>query len=369
MRRPVKIVVATVVAALFALGPATTAVAAPTPTPTPTSHLSPSPPPYMAGTPLCTVTDPRATELSGLIATPTGYVSQNDGDDDPSKVLVFYLDQSCKVVRTQSYPTPARDPEDLAQAPDGTLWVSDTGDNVNRDARRPTVALWQLPKSGGDPVIYRLTYPDGPHDAEALFFTPKGVPVIVTKEITGISAIYEPTGPLQAQTTQGVALKKVGTFEPISTGVPTILGRFGEVLVTGAATSPDRRKVALRTYSAVYEWDVPDGDPVKAITTGLPRVTPLPNEPQGEAIAYTVDGHSFLTLSDESGPTTIREYVPSNQTLPSSASPTAAAPPALARFVDAIPVWVLAAVIVVGLGLAAAGLYGLVRSRRSNAEA
>jgi hypothetical protein len=325
----------------------------------------------MAGTALCTVTDPRATELSGLIATPTGYVSQNDGDDDPSKVLVFYLDQRCTLVRTRSYPTPARDPEDLAQAPDGTLWVSDTGDNVNSDARRATVALWQLPQSGGAPVIYRLTYPDGPHDAEALFFTPKGVPVIVTKEITGISGIYEPSGPLQAQITQGVPLKKVGTFEPTSTGVPTILGRFGEVLVTGAATSPDRRKVALRTYSAVYEWDVPDGDPVKAITTGVPRVTPLPNEPQGEAIAYTVDGRGFLTLSDESGPTTIRQYVPSTQTLPRSASPTpaAAAPPALARFVNAIPVWVLAAVIIVGLGLAAVGLYGLVRSRRNDGEA
>jgi hypothetical protein len=142
-------------------------------------------------------------------------------------------------------------------------------------------------------------------------------------------------------------------------------------LVTGAATSPDRRKVALRTYSAVYEWDVPDGDPVKAITTGVPRVTPLPNEPQGEAIAYTVDGRGFLTLSDESGPTTIRQCVPSTQTLPRSASPTpaAAAPPALARFVNAIPVWVLAAVIIVGLGLAAVGLYGLVRSRRNDGEA
>ena len=74
-------------------------------------------------------------------------------------------------------------------------------------------------------------------------------------------------------------------------------------MVTGAAISPDRTRVALRTYTAAYEWDVPDGDVVKAITTGTPRLTPLPDEPQGEAIAYTVDGPRFLTLSDEAGPT------------------------------------------------------------------
>ena len=51
---------------------------------------------------------------------------------------------------------------------------------------------------------------------------------------------------------------------------------------------PDR--VALRTYTAAYEWDVPDGDVVKAITTATPRITPLPDEPQGESIAYTADG-------------------------------------------------------------------------------
>ena len=75
-----------------------------------------------------------------------------------------------------------------------------------------------------------------------------------------------------------------------ATGAANPLGIIGEVVVTGAATSPDRNRVALRTYTAAYEWDVPDGDVVKAITTTTPRLTPLPDEPQGEAIAYTVDG-------------------------------------------------------------------------------
>ncbi len=62
-------------------------------------------------------------------------------------------------------------------------------------------------------------------------------------------------------------------------------------MITGAAVSPDRSRVVLRTYAEAYEWDVTDGDVVKAITSGVPRVTPLPDEPQGEAIAYTAGRH------------------------------------------------------------------------------
>src|SRR5206468_2327679 len=40
---------------------------------------------------LCTVRDKRAVELSGLLVTPTGYVSENDSNDDPSRILVFFL--------------------------------------------------------------------------------------------------------------------------------------------------------------------------------------------------------------------------------------------------------------------------------------
>jgi hypothetical protein len=272
---------------------------------------------------VCTVDDPRAVELSGLVATPDGYVSVIDSQFDPDTILIVYLDSACGVSRTEGYPTAARDPEDIAAAPDGILWVADIGDNITAQTRRSTVALWRLPPDGGDPVIHRLSYPDGPHDAEALLFGADGQPIIVTKDISGLAGLYRPTGPLQAQSGTGVPLEKVGTFRPSVTGASNPLGGVGEMVVTGAATSPDRRRVALRTYAAAYEWDVPDGDVVKAITTGTPRYTPLPDEPQGESIAYTVDGQGFLTLSDVSGPTELRRYQPSTVELPGSATPSA----------------------------------------------
>ncbi len=322
------------------------------------------------GTVVCTVDDPRAIELSGLVATADGYVSQIDSQFESDQVRIVYLDNSCRVTRTVGYPTAPRDPEDLALAPDGTLWVADIGDNVGAQTRRPSVALWRVPSGGGAPVINRLTYPDGPHDAEALLFAGDGRPVIVTKELGGTAYLYQPTGPLEPGTTAGVLMRRVGEFRPTSAGAANSLGALGETVVTGAATSPDRRRVALRTYTAAYEWDVPDGDVVKAITTGAPRFTPLPDEPQGEAIAYTVDGRDFLTLSDEPGPTTLRRYRPSSELVPAasgSAAPVDATLPRAGESTNTPMMWFGLALAVGGAGLliAALGYFGLRRARRT----
>jgi MYXO-CTERM domain-containing protein len=244
------------------------------------------------------------------VATADGYVSIVDSRPDSNGVVIVYLDDACEVTRTQGYPTSPRDPEDLAVAPDGALWVADIGDNATASSRRSTIALWRIPPGGGSPLIHRLTYPDGPHDAEALLFGSDGSPIVITKELGDTSYVYTATRALEPSTPAGVPMSLVGEFHPAATLPADDLGRLGELLVTGAATAPDRSRVAIRTYTAAYEWDVPDGDVAKAITQGTPRVTPLDDEPQGEALAYTVDGQAFLTVSDETGPTTIRRYQP-----------------------------------------------------------
>jgi hypothetical protein len=306
---------------------------------------------------ICTVTDARAHELSGLIVTADGFVAINDSNDVPSDIRIFYLDDRCQVRAVQSYPTPARDPEDVALAPDGSVWVADTGDNVTSQNRRSTIALWQVP-TGGRPAIHRLTYPDGPHDAEALLMTADGTPVIVTKELAGPARLFEPVGPLTGSSP--VRLKEVGRFQPTATGVSNPLGTFGENMVTGASVTSDRRRVALRTYSAAYEWSAPDGDVVAAITRGTPVVEPLPDEPQGEAIAYAADGASFYTLSDEAGPTTIRRYRAASLASPSK-SPAAGALMGVERGFPWYPAGLaaLGALLMLALG------WRLIKSRRS----
>ena len=283
---------------------------------------SPSP---VAPDRLCTFDDPRVVELSGLVATATGYVAINDGNDDPDAIRIFYFDRACALTRTVGYPTVPRDPEDLALAPDGTLWVADIGDNASNgaDHRRETIALWRLAPGGvSPPVLHRLSYPDGPHDAETLLLNGDGSPVIVTKELSGTSGIYVPSGPLQPNAT--VALRKVGTFTPKRTGTANFLGLIGQVLVTGGGQAPDGTRVVLRTYSDAYEFDVADSDVVRAITTGTPRITALPDEPQGESIAYTPDGAGLLTVSDATGATPLLRY-PSLRPRPSAGTASGSA--------------------------------------------
>lgn len=320
-----------------------------------------------APTDVCVIEDSRATELSGLVALETGYVVVNDSQDDAGAIRVIYLDAGCAVTRTVRYPSTARDPEDLAVAPDGALWVADIGDNVTSQERRRTIALWRVPADGGSPLVHRLSYPDGPHDAEALLFSGDGTPVVITKDASGKSGLYVPSGPIEPNSTAGVPLQRVGEFTPLSTGENNFLGTTGELLVTGAATAPDRSRVVLRTYTAAYEWDVPDGDVVKAITTGTPRLTALPDEPQGEAIAYTVDGTRFVTLSDqEQSPTTLRQHVRATEPLVATPAPASPAPPAdpPSTGLAAIPVWYSAAAAFGGLVLVVVGFVGLRRSRR-----
>ncbi len=247
-----------------------------------------------SGRVVCTITDPSAIGLSGLIVTGNGYISVSDSNIDKSKIRIFYFDKGCKLVRTVGYPTPAYDPEDVAMGTDGTLYVADIGDNA---AERSSIAVWKLAPDRKTPKIFRYAYPDHPHDAEAMLLGAGDTPIFVTKDI-GVGRLYVP---VRSPDPSGkpVPLRAAGTFRPTDFGTPSGVGLGGGLLVTGAANARDRSKVALRTYSTAYEWRVPDGDVVHAITASKPVVTPLPDEPQGEAIAYSRDGSHLVTVSDQ----------------------------------------------------------------------
>ena len=243
----------------------------------------------------CTISDKRLDELSGLAAAGNGYVTVNDGSDDAKRRRIFYLTSRCTVSRTVSYPSRPRDTEDLAVAPDGTLWVADIGDNSRS---RATVGLWKLAPGAAKPVLHRFSYPDGPHDAEALVLNGDGTPVIVTKD-PFTAGLYVPAAkPKSGATT---ALRKAGSLSIPTTSTSNPYGMAGRLVITGGATAPDGTKVALRTYADAFEFPVTDGDVIAAITTGTAVKTALPDEPQGEALAYTTDGTTLLTVSETAG--------------------------------------------------------------------
>ena len=230
--------------------------------------------------------------MSGLAVVDDGLWAMADGG---RRIQLHRLDpDSCAVVESRTATVDPYDAEDLAVGPDGALWVGDTGDN---DQRRETVALIVVP-ARGDPVLHRLTYPDGPHDAEALLVGPDGVPTLVTKSL-GAAGIYQPEGPLRgADPTPLVHVADIALPTSTTQGGP--IGGLGSRTVTGGAVTADGRVVALRTYTDAWLFPVPDGGGVADALRGTPVQVPLPGEPQGEALAFTADG-TLLSGSEARG--------------------------------------------------------------------
>ncbi|MFI6759603.1 hypothetical protein ACIBF5_10760 [Micromonospora sp. NPDC050417] len=338
-------------------------------------------PALAAPTKVCTVDDDRTNELSGLVATTSGYVVINDGTDLESHDRVFFLSTKCKVTKSVPYVNrAAADPEDVALSADGkTLWIADIGDNPDAQTRRRSVVLWSLPADGsGKTTLHRLSYPGNkPHDAEALLLGADGTPYIITKTGTAKSEIYRPTAPLQKDNAEGVPMELAGEITLPKSTTENLLTATGRLMVTGAATSPDGKRIVVRTYADAFEWDVPDGDIVKALTTGKPRMTPL-EDAFGEAISYTPDGKSFVTVSDvgslaDDTDVVIQSYVPSTQVVEVAAaaggddakSESSKSWTADLTLTDIT--YLIAAVGVLGALLVGLGIFGIVRARRARA--
>jgi hypothetical protein len=247
-------------------------------------------------TPQCSIADPRLAELSGLVAVDDQLLAMNDGGD---QLAVYLLDVACQVVDVHTAAVDPYDPEDLAVASDGTVWLADTGDN---NVDRATVALLAL-RPDGSTGVHRLTYPDGPHDSEALLLAPDGTPYLVTKEVLGASGVYRPASPMVDGGT--VALAKVADVNLTLTGTPGgPVGRAGQLLITGGAVAVDGSRLALRTYTDAYVWPLTGSDVPGALAASPVRI-PLPDSPQGEAISFATDDLGTLLVASEGLPSEV----------------------------------------------------------------
>jgi hypothetical protein len=256
----------------------------------------------LAATLLFHIADPRITEASGIATSevhPGVVYVQNDSGDSPR---FFAVDlHTGRTVATYAVPNATNvDWEDIAVARDrrgvASVWLADIGDN---DARRAEVRIYRVdePRAGsavGPPEVWRLRYPDGPHDAESLAVSPGGAAFIVTKSLLGSSAVYAvPARPGGVQT-----LHKIGEIHFALTGTPGGPNIVGQLTATGAAFSRDGTLLAVRTYTDAYLWRVVDGDLAAALRVPPVRVA-LPAQPQGEGIA--VGGSRLLVDSEGRG--------------------------------------------------------------------
>lgn len=256
-----------------------------------------------------TFSDPRITESSGLAGSSTpGIVYTHNDSGDAARF--FAVDNRGRTRTVYTLPgVQARDWEDMARGPDeqgrSSLWLGDIGDNNARRERGLLVHRVREPEPSSRarvtteaPTSFRLRYPDGPGDAEALLVHPRtGRLYVVTKPLAGGAGVYaapevlDPDGPNALQRIATVVLEGTGT-----PGGPGI-GGLAQLLVTAGDFAPDGSRLALRTYTDLYEWDVP-GDDVASAFDGEPRVTALPETRQGEGLTYTSDGRAVLVSTE-----------------------------------------------------------------------
>jgi Tol biopolymer transport system component len=204
-------------------------------------------------------------------------LTHNDSGDAAE---VFAIDGRGRTVAVYRFSgVTARDWEGMARVGDGaesTLYLGDIGDNRNA-WRNVAVYVAKEPRGTGrlstEATRYRLTFPDGPRDAEALMVSPRtGRVYVVTKRLTGGAIYLAPRD-----------LRRTG-FNRL------VKWREAPAFVTDGAFSPDGSRYALRGYTQAFVYDSASGSLLQNVE--------LPAQSQGESLTWSADGRSVLVGSE-----------------------------------------------------------------------
>jgi hypothetical protein len=246
-----------------------------------------------------TVTAPELNEVSGVVASTTNpgvLWVHNDSGDAPR---AFALTTSGTVLGTYALGgATAQDWEDMAIGPgpgpgERALYFGDIGDNGEN---RASITVFRVREPKVDPASpvgtvalegvdeLTFTYPDGAHNAETLLVDTDGSIYVVTKKAGSSTVFRAPPGLVDGSTTE---LSEEGTV-PLDAGA----------LLTGGDIAPAGDAVVLRTYGQVYLYERPPGSTIGATLAGARCTGDLAKEPQGEAVTFSADGASYLTMSE-----------------------------------------------------------------------
>jgi len=276
------------------------------------------------------IDDARITEASGLAISHThddlAYVI-NDSGNVPA-VYAVRLSTGDVIGTTTVQGVSWSDTEALSLGPDGTLWVADTGDNLRR---RDDTALYAFAEPGpGDHVVsarrYPVSLPGGPQDVEALLVDPgNGRLFLASKGLLS-----------------GTLYRLPATLSQTGANTPEALDDRLPGLVTDGAFTHDGQRMLFRTYTAVHERVLGDGD------SG--RVIDVPAQKQGESLAVE-DGDASFLIGTEGRPSPIlRVVIPPDEKPTPTPSPTPTADAPIAADDDSSPLaWWLGGGVAVGV--------------------
>lgn len=227
--------------------------------------------------------------------------THNDSGDSPR---LFALGTDGSDLGQYAIETDNTDWEDIALGYDAILggpaiYVGDFGDNGEVRDHVAVLVVLEPTVDPEAPVETELTgistltmvYPDGAHNAETLMVDPvTGDLYVVTKSTDGVSDVYRKPAPHEDGTETELELVANLTFgeDPLSGSERTTAGDF----------SPLGDRIAIRTYDHAYMWRRDQAYTVAHALADDPCDLGAPDEPQGEAFAFTRDGKGYVTLSE-----------------------------------------------------------------------
>lgn len=260
------------------------------------------------------IANPEITEASGLASSvrDPGVLWVHNDSGDSARVFALGTDGATRATYSLAGAT-AIDWEDMAVGPGPVvdtsyLYLGDIGDNA---VARSEIVVYRVaePEVIGDPgaaslgsvATLHLKYPDGAHDSEALFVDPvNGEMYLIQKLLTGGPVgIYR--APANLADGSVTTLTKVSTLS-LPAGFPNA--------VTAADFSADGQAIAVRTYGSVLLWFRSPGKTPAETLVAVPCRGPVPQEVQGEAIAFDTDGRRYVTVSEGATPTLHRYRSP-----------------------------------------------------------
>ncbi len=230
------------------------------------------------------------SEASGIVASsahPSHYWTHNDSGH-PAEL--FLIDSTGLAKAVFNLPDITnRDFEDIARRGD-TLFLADIGDNASifSEIRVYTILEPKNAVSGNltPNGIYRMRYPDGPRDAETLIVDPiTGDWYIITKREQNVRLYRYPS-----------PQSRSGTYT-----LERIPGMLPLTRVVAGDISTDGSEILLKTYKEVFYYPRVGNEPL-SVTLMRPGIRqPYEEEPQGEALAFTIREDGYVTTTERVG--------------------------------------------------------------------
>jgi hypothetical protein len=237
---------------------------------------------------------PEASGVAASRRSPGWFWAHNDSGDP----VIFALDSQGVVKnRVRVKGAAVDDWEDIAVAPcaaGSCLYIADIGDN---NGARKSITVYRVvepaPTDSATSGVetFQAAYPDGPHDAEALFVSGESEIFIITKGDPGRVALY--------RFPRSSAPGATGRLERVAE-MPA--GRKIEARdrPTAAAVSPNAQWVAVRTTQWVGFYRTNDliaGRWQEVFRYDLDGL----GEPQGEGITFA-DNETLVLVGEAGGP-------------------------------------------------------------------